>query len=157
MQATLYFPGDDKVNETLAEFLGYFWCRHLDGLVVGERIVRFLVSPQQFEQAKIDYGPTGIVLAGGNEQIEQLAFKALPPFHASRDEMAKVESKLYEKGLSTIYRAKLREVTSGTSKPFTGPLTDDEMWRLITAHPCDRARAAYVVIDSQRPKQQQLI
>jgi hypothetical protein len=155
MNAHLYLPGDDKIDETLAEFMGYFWCCYKDGLVAGERIVRFLVSPKQFEEARAKFGPTGVVLASGSEQVEQLAFKSLPPFHASRDEMAQVEDKIYQVGLSSVYRAKLREEING-GKQVTGLLSEDEMWRMITASAGHRARAAYLVVDGQRPKQQTL-
>ncbi len=156
MNTHLYLPGDDKIDEALAEYMGYFWCRYQDGVIAGERVVRFLMSPQQFEETKIKFGPASVVLASGNEQVEQLAFKSLPPFHASRDEMAKVEEKLYSVGLSSVYRAKLREEANGTGKPANGPLSEEEMWRMITATPAQRSRAAYLVIDSQRPKQQAL-
>lgn len=142
----------------LAEFIGYFWCRYLDGQVVGQKIVRFLVSSHDFEEARKKYGPTGVVMADGNEPIEQLAFKAVPAFHASRDEMAKVESKLYEKGYWTLYMIQLRQETSGTdSRPVSGTITQEEMWRMMTAHPTARARAAFRVIDAQRPKQGQML
>lgn len=155
MNTTLYLPGDDKIDEVLAEFLGYFWCRYLGGQVVGQRIVRFLVSPEQFEEAKKQYGPGSVVLAAGDERVEQLAFRSLPAFHASRDDMAKVEDAICAKGFSSIYRAKLREMT-GNDRTAAGPLTDEEMWRMITAHPAQRSRAAFLVIDSQRPKRQAL-
>lgn len=153
MNTNLYLPGDEQLDMALAEYMGYFWCRILDGLVAGQRIVRFLVSPQDFEKAKADFGPSGIVLASKEEQIEQLAWKAVPAFHASRDEMAKVEDRLFQLGFSSVYRAKLREIVSPGR---TGPLTDNEMWLMITASAGDRAKAAFLVIDAQRPKQQAL-
>lgn len=140
------------IDMALAEFIGYFWCRYLDGMVVGQRIVRFLVSPVQFEQAKKDYGAGGIVVASKEEPIEQLAFKAVPAFHASRDEMAKVENRIYDAGMRSLYMAQLRSYLSRN----TGALSEDEHWAMITAHPSSRARAAFLVIDAQRPKQQVL-
>ena len=146
MNANLYVPGDEQMDLTLAEFLGYFWCRYQDGLIAGERIVRFLVSPQQFEEARKTYGPTGIVPATMQEPVEQLAFKAVPAFHASRDEMAQVEDKLKEFGYDSFYRAKLREIVGGQP---SGPLHEDEAWRMITASARLRVQAAYLVIVAQ--------
>jgi hypothetical protein len=154
MNTHFYLPGDEAIDMFLAEFIGYFWCRYLDGQVVGQKIVRFLVSSEQFEECRKKWGATGVVPATGDEPIEQLAFKPVPPFHDSRDEMAKVERKLEEKGLWTIYMAKVREETAG--RPVSGTITAGEMWRMLTASPTSRARAAFLVVDSQRPKQQAL-
>ena len=153
MTTTLYLPGDEQIDLALAEYTGYFWCRYLDGLVAGQRVVRFLISPEQFEQARKEFGPTGIVIATKEEPIEQLAFRSVPAFHASRDEMAKIEEKLYQNGISSVYLAKLRELIGGHS---VGLLTEDELWRMLTASAQTRARAAFIIIDSQRPKQQNL-
>ena len=156
MNTFFYLPGDDAIDMTLAEFIGFFWCRYLDGQVVGQKIVRFLASKEQFEAARKTYGPSGVVMADGDETIEQLAFKALPAFHASLDEMAKVEHKLEERKWHGIYRAHLRDFLR-PNQHLTGPLTDDEVWTMITAPPSIRARAAYLVVDAQKPKQQMLL
>lgn len=153
MSANLYLPGDDLLDQVLAEFLGYFWCRYNKGQVVGERIVRFLVSPEQFEQAKEQYGVGAIVPASNEEPVEQLAFKPLPPFHSSRDEMAKVEAKLYQSGaLWQIYISNMR----GVMKIIHVGTTAEALWMLITADARVRAQAAFLTVDAQRPKQQAL-
>jgi len=153
MNTNLFLPGDEMIDMALAEFLGYFWCRYLDGMVVGQRIVRFLVSPQQFEAAKKEYGASGIILASKEEPIEQLAFRAVPAFHSSRDEMAKIETRFYQMNLHDLYRMKLRELVC---QQATGLLSDLDLWHLITAEPSERARAAFLAIDGQRPRQQTL-
>ncbi len=155
MNTHFYLPGDEMIDMYLAEFIGYFWCRYLDGQVVGQKIVRFLVSPEQFEEARKKWGATGVVPASGDETVEQLAFKPVPAFHASLDDMAKVEAKIRNSGQGSLYLARLREEVNG-DKPVTGPITAEEMWRMVTAHASSRARAAFLVIDAQRPKQQAL-
>jgi len=142
------------MGQTLAEFLGYFWCRYQGGLVVGQRIVRFLMSTEQFEQARVEHGPGGIVQATGDEQIEQLAFKALPPFHADRNAVAQVEMALFARQMWETYLLRLRDVLQ---LPVAGLLTAEENWRLITADARARATATYLLIESQRPKQQMLL
>jgi hypothetical protein len=154
MSANLYLPGDDLIDQALAEFMGYFWCRYYSGQVVGERIVRFLVSPEQFEEAKQKFGLGSIGTATGQEPIEQLAFKAVPAYHSSRDAMAAVEAKLHYLRMWELYVNHLRDELG---LPVTGILTAEQHWNLITAEPRARARAAFLVIDAQRPKQQALL
>jgi len=149
-----YLPGDELLDQTLAEFLGYFWCRYQGGVVVGQRVVRFLMSSEQFEEARVQYGPGGIVQATGEEQIEQLAFRAVPPFHASLDAVAQVERTLFAQRLWETYLLRLRDVLQ---LPVTGLLTAEQNWRLITAEARARATAAFLLIDSQKPKQQMLL
>lgn len=153
MKANLYLPGDDIEDQVIAEAMGYFWCRYNGGLVVGGRIVRFLVSPIQFAALLDKFGPGSVILASGQEHIEQLAFKALPSYHSSLDEVAQVESKLYQIGLWEIYLRHLKSAL-GLASPT---LTAQEHWAMITASSRARAQAAYLTIDAQRPKQQSLL
>ena len=154
MSVNLFLPGDDLIDQALAEFMGYFWCRFNSGQVVGERIVRFLVSETQFEEAKVKYGPGCLVTAHGDEPAEQLAFKAVPAYHSSRDVVGLVEAKLYSLRMAEIYTTQLRNVLG---LPVTGILTFDQTWHMITADALSRSKAAFLVIDSQRPKQQKLL
>lgn len=153
MKTNMYLPGDDLIDQAIAEFMGYFWCRYLTGQVVGERIVRFLMSPQQFEDTKIKYGPGSIGAATGTEQIEQLAYKPVPTYHSSRDAMADVEAKFVCLHMWDTYVMYLRNTME---MPPTGPLTAEQQRALITADARARSMAAYILIDSQRPKQQAL-
>ena len=153
MKANLFLPGDEVEDQVLAEYMGYFWCRFNGGVVAGERIVRFLVSPEQFEAVMKKYGPGSIMLASGQEHVEQLAFNALPGYHASRDAVAPVEAKLYHLGMWEIYLRHLKHVLGLTSLT----LTAKDHWYMITADARARAQAAYLTIDAQRPKQQQLL
>jgi hypothetical protein len=153
MNANLYLPGDDLLDQALAEFMGFFWCRFTGGQVVGERIVRFLMSPEQFEEAKAKFGVGSIALASGNELVEQLAYKAVPAYHASRDLMALVEAKLYTSRMWQMYLMRLNDALN---IPINMALTAEHHWAQITASPRARSTAAYLVIESQRPKQQVL-
>ncbi len=146
-------PGDDTLNQALAEFVGYFWCRFASGQVVGERIVRFLASPEEVEATKQNFGPLSIVRAKGDEQVQQLAFKALPAFHSDRNCMAVVEAALYRSGMWQIY---LNHLRAQHGLPLNGSLSVEAFWSMITADARTRATAAFVTIDAQRPKQQAL-
>jgi len=152
MSANLYLPGDDLIDQSLAEFLGYFWCRFNSGQVVGERIVRFLVSPEQFEQAKEQYGAGAIVPANNEEPVEQLAFKPLPPFHSSRDEMARIEAKLYQSG--GLWQIYINHLRGGLGVSNTA--TAQGLWLMVTADAKTRSKAAFITVEAQRPKQQAL-
>ena len=142
------------LDQALAEFMGFFWCRFNSGQVVGERIVRFLVSQEQFEEAKLKFGFGSIILATGQEPIEQLAFKAVPAYHGSRDFMAQVEDKLYALKMWQMYLLRLNEALD---IPNNVSLTAEHHWRQITASARVRSTAAYLLIDSQRPKQQMML
>jgi hypothetical protein len=150
MNTNLYLPGDELIDQALAEFMGYFWCRYLGGVVAGERIVRFLMSAEQFESAKTKFGPGSLAPAKGDEQIEQLAFKAVPAYHNDRNAVAVVEDKLFHLGMWQIYLGQLRHVLGISS----GGTTPEQNWALITASGNARAKAAFLVIDAQKPKQQ---
>ena len=152
--ANLYLPGDDLLDQALAEFMGFFWCRFSSGQVVGERIVRFLMSQEQFDEAKVKFGPGSITTATGQEPIEQLAFKAVPAYHSSRDLMAQVEDKLYALRMWQMYLMRLNEALD---IPNNVALTAERHWAQVTATARARSTAAYLLIDSQRPKQQMLL
>lgn len=154
MSVNLFLPGDDLIDQALAEFMGYFWCRYNSGQVVGERIVRFLMSADQFEQAKVKFGPGSVINARGDEPVEQLAYKAVPAYHSDRNAMAQVEAKLYQLRMHDMYLAHLRGCLS---LPQTGALNAEQNWAMITADAGARSKAAYLLIDAQRPKQQSLL
>ena len=153
MTIHLSLPGDDLLDQSLAEFMGYFWCRFNSGQVVGERIVRFLVSQEQFDEAKIKFGPGSITAATGQEPIEQLAFKAVPAYHSSRDLMALVEAKIYSMQLWQTYLMRFNYMLNISN---ASALTAEQRWAQITASARVRSIAAYLLLDSQRPKQQVL-
>ena len=150
MNVNIYLPGDDLLDQALAEFMGYFWCRFNSGQVYGERIVRFLMTQEQFDEAKTKFGPGSVVTANGLEQVEQLAFQAVPAYHSSCDLMAQVEAKLYALNMWQLYLMRLGEALGVASN---APLTAEHHWRMITAPARARSAAAYLLLDSQRPKQ----
>jgi len=149
----LYLPGDDLLDQALAEYMGFFWCRYQEGLVAGERVVRFLMSPKQFEEAKTKYGPSSIGVATGQEVAEQLAYKSLPSYHSDRNAIAEVEARLYSMRMWELYVSQLR---SALKMSISGLLTAEQNFMMITADARARSTAAYLVIDGQRPKQQAL-
>lgn len=146
--ANLYLPGDDTIAILLAQFLGYHWCRYGAGQVVGQRIVRFQATTEEIEEERSKFGSEAVMPASMLEPVEQLAFKPLPPFNLSRDAMAIVETRVYHIGWWELYLQQLRTVLG-----FTGATTPAQQWAMVTADARTRSKAAFLIIDAQRPKQ----
>jgi len=149
MNPSLYLPGDELIDEALAVWLGYFWCRYAKGQVVGDRYVRFLMSAEQFEDAKIRFGEGSIVPAKGDEPVEQLAFRGLPPYHNDLNAMAQVEHKIHEQKLWDLYITQLRNVAG---VPIFGLLSAEHTFLLIAAKARTKAQAAFLLLEAIRPK-----
>jgi hypothetical protein len=140
---------DEEIDLSLAEFIGYLWCRFTDH-PQHEVVFRFLVSPQDFAAVRRRQA-NGLATALGDEPIGQRVYGALPRFQEDANAMALVENQLHVQHLHHLYCARLRE--GACDAPGYGPLSEAELWAMITAPARVRARAAYLTIDSQRPQQ----